>query len=111
MAADFIKLQRDQSAATEVQELLKFIQDLRSVYERAGRIKAKMARNFNDAGGEASIDWSQMQTTWGIPVLGGNSIGPTANGAIIYNLVNGTLGSMEGTFQTADAKNLTERVG
>ena len=113
MAADFIKLQRDQSAATECAELLQFIKDLRSVYERGTRIRAKMRHNFDDSVGEANINWATLETIWGVPVGSGQnpSIGTNANGKKVFSYIDGTVGSMEGNFQTADAKNLTETVG
>lgn len=36
---------------------------------------------------------------------------PSGKGQIVFDMVNGSIGSMEGTFQTADAKNITERLG
>lgn len=36
---------------------------------------------------------------------------PTGKGQAVFNMVNGSVGSMEGTFQVADAKNITEQVG
>lgn len=36
---------------------------------------------------------------------------PAGKGQTVFDLVNGAVGSMEGAFQVADAKNITERVG
>jgi hypothetical protein len=114
MAADFIKIARDQSAATESGELLQWIRDLRSVYSRGVGIRAKMGRNFN-SGDAATINWAQLETLWGIPVNSGNgqtpSVGPDANGKTIYTFIDGAIGGMEGVFQTDAAKIITERVG
>jgi hypothetical protein len=106
---DIIKVQRDQVAATEAAELLQWIRDLRSVYERGIRIRAKMRRSFTDAGGAAAIDWAPLQTLWGIPA-GTTSIGPNANGSIVFTYMDGSVGSMEGVFQTSAARDVTERV-
>lgn len=111
MAADRITLARDQSAAVEAAELLAYIRQLRNVYELGTRIRAKMQHDFAANADASLIDWAALQTLWGIPVLGGNSTGPTANGAIVFTFVDGSVGSMEGAFQTSAAKDITERVG
>ncbi len=110
MAFDSIILRRDQAAATEVSELLQFVRDLRSVYERGVRIRAKMNHNFTGNANANLIDWSHLETLWGVPVLNANSTGPTANGKIIYTFLDGAVGGMEGSFQTSAAKDLTETV-
>lgn len=110
MAADFIKIARDQSAATEAAELLGTIHDLRSVYERLTRVRAKMRHNFDDGGGANAINWAAVETIWGVPA-GNTSVGPTANGARVFTFLDGAAGSMEGSFQTSAARDLTETVG
>ncbi len=107
---DFIKIQRDQVAATEAADLLAWIRDMRSVYERGQRIRAKMQHAFSDASGAALIDWAPVQVLWGIP-SSGDDIGLEANGQIVYTFIDGAVGSMEGSFQTNAAKTITERVG
>ncbi len=111
MASDFIHIQRDQAAATEAAELLQWIRDLRSVYERGVRIRAKMNHNFTGNANANLIDWAQLETLWGVPVLGANSVGTTANGKIVYTFMDGAVGGMEGNFQTSAAKDVTETVG
>jgi len=111
MATDFIKIARDQSAATEAAELINTIKDLRSVYERLIRIHAKMVHNFVPNENADLIDWSQLETLWGVPVLNANSVGTTANGKNIFTFIDGAKGGMEGQFQTSAAKDLTETVG
>jgi hypothetical protein len=101
MIADFIAIQRDQSAATEAAELLAFIRDLRSVYERGIRIRAKMRHSFDDANPQAIV-WTKLETLWGVP---------TGNGSVVFTYIDGAVGSMEGTFQVDAAKVITERVG
>ncbi len=107
MASDFIHLQRDQSAATEAAELLQWLRDLRSVYERGVRIRSKMDHNFTSG---PSIDWSQLQTLWGVP-SNGTDVGDSANGKIVFTFIDGTVGSLEGAFQTSAGKDVTETVG
>jgi len=107
---DFLKLSRDNAVATEASELLAYKNALRSAYELGVRIRAKMRHNFDDSGGAGTINWAALQTLWGIPA-GGTNVGATATGAVVFTMIDGSVGAMEGTFQTAAAKDLTERVG
>ena len=99
MANDFIKIVRNDNNATEAAELLQYKNALRAAYEIGYRVRAKMRHAFDDQ--VNPIVWTDLETLWGIP---------TDSGETVYNLINGSIGSMEGLFQTADAKNLTERV-
>lgn len=111
---DAIKITTNDNNASEAAELVQYIDTLRKAYELGIRIRQKMQRHFDDSEGENNIDWSTVQTRWGIPsnVDGenGTDVGPTANGAIVFTLVNGGVGAMEGTFQNAQCKEITERV-
>src|SRR5512146_3256694 len=100
MLIDFIKIASDQSPATEAAELLTFIRTLRTAYELGIRIRATMRHNFNDT--VNPIDWSGLETLWGVP---------TGKGADVFTYVDGAVGSMEGAFQGDAAKVITERVG
>lgn len=101
MIADFITIDREAAAALEAGELLQWIRDLRSVYERGSRIREKMKHNFDDSNPQ-SIVWSALEAKWGVP---------TGKGADVYTYIDGTVGSMEGVFQTSAARDLTARVG
>lgn len=93
MARDFIKI--DPTAAQG--NLLKtYVSTLRQAYEIGGRVKAIMTHN-NDA-----VVFTDIETLFGLPA---------GKGQTVFNLVNGSIGSMEGTFQVADAKTITEQVG
>lgn len=96
MAGDFIKLTRDVTTATHVQKMLNYRNVLRDAYEQGKEILAVMNHNHNGS------DFAALETLYGIP---------TGQGQTVFDMVNGSVGSMEGNFQTADAKNLTERVG
>lgn len=114
MAADFIHIVRDQSAfatATEAAELLSWIRDLRAVYERGTRIRAKMVHNFTGNADAESIDWAQLESLYGIPAAGGGSVGSAANGKRVYTYIDGAVGGMEGKFQSPAAQEVTETVG
>jgi hypothetical protein len=114
MANDAIKIITNDNNASEAAELMQYIRTLRTAYELGLRIRAKMQRHFDDSGGENNIDWSLVQQRWGVPSnvvdQEGTDVGPTANGAIIFTLVNGSVGAMEGTFQNGQCKEITERV-
>lgn len=96
MARDFIKIDTTTVTATQAQELRQFKEVLRDAYERGKKILAVMGHN-NDGSNFADIE-----ALYGLPA---------AKGQTVFNLVNGAIGSMEGNFQTADAKNLTESIG
>src|SRR6267154_1229197 len=96
MAIDYIKIDTSAVAATQAIVLRSFVQALRAAYEQGTRVKAIMDHN------QDGVTWTSLEALFGLP---------TGKGQIVYNLVNGTVGAMEGTFQVPDAKNLTERVG
>ena len=96
MARDFIKIDSTQSAATQARLLQGYVQTLRSAYESGKRCIAIMSHN-NDG-----TVFTDIETLFGLPA---------GKGQIVFNLVNGSIGSMEGTFQVADAKNITETLG
>lgn len=96
MARDFIKVDRTQAAATQAGSLLSYVATLRSAYEQGVKILAVMGHN-NDG-----TVFTDIETLFGLP---------PGKGQTVFNMVNGSIGTMTGTFQTADAKNITETVG
>lgn len=96
MAIDFIKIDTTQSAATQAPLLKNYVNQLRGAYELGKRCIAIMGHN-NDG-----TVFTAIETLFGLPA---------GKGQIVFNLVNGSIGSMEGNFQVADAKNITEQVG
>lgn len=96
MARDFIKVDPTQSAATQARALLSYISTLRSAYEQGLKVAAVM--NHNNDG----TTFTDIETLFGLP---------TGKGQTVFNFVNGSTGTMVGTFQTADVKNITETVG
>lgn len=96
MARDFIKIDRASAAATHATLLLSLVNQARGVYELANRIKDIMTRN-NDGS-----NFSDIESLFGLPA---------GKGQIVFDLVNGTTGSMIAQFQTDDFKELTERLG
>jgi hypothetical protein len=96
MAIDFIKIDVASSAATQANTLKQWIDILRQSYEIGGRIYAKM-NNMHDG-----VNFTMLEQMHGIPA---------GEGQAVFDMVNGTLGSMEGRFMTSDAKKITETVG
>lgn len=96
MARDFIKIDTTQSAATQSQLLKTYVAQLRAAYETGKRCIAIMSHS-NDG-----TVFTDIESLFGLPA---------GKGQTVFNLVNGSIGSMEGTFQVSDAKNITEQVG
>jgi hypothetical protein len=98
MAKDFIKIDVTLAGATQAGLLRAYIQTLRTAYETGLRVRAIMTHN-NDG-----TDFTPIETLFGLP-------GGLGYGQVVFDLVNGSVGGMEGVFQTPDAKNITEKVG
>ena len=96
MARDFIKIDISQSATNQSQLLKTYVLLLRQAYDTGSRVKAIMTHN-NDG-----TVFTDIETVFGLP---------SGKGQTVFNLVNGSIGSMEGTFQVPDAKTITEQVG
>lgn len=97
MARDFIKIDLSSpNVATQAGLLKNYVTILRQAYEMGTRVKAIMTHN-NDG-----TTFTDIETLFGLPA---------GKGQAVFNFVNGSIGSMEGTFQVADAKNITESVG
>lgn len=96
MARDFIKIDRSTVTATHASDLVIFKDTLRDAYQRGKRLLAIMGHN-NDG-----TVFTDIEALFGLPA---------GKGQTVFNLLNGAIGSMEGTFQVSDAKNLTETIG
>ena len=96
MARDFIKVDTRTVTATHASLLVKYVRELREAYETGKHILGIM--NHNNDGS----NWADIEGLFGLPA---------GKGQTVYDLMNGSIGSMEGSFQVADAKNLTETVG
>ena len=97
MARDFIKV--DTSATTNRVHgglLLQYVRELRQALETGEHVLAIM--NHNNDG---SV-WTDIETLFGLPA---------GKGQAVYDLMNGSIGSLKGQFQTADGKNITETLG
>lgn len=96
MARDFIKVDRTTVTATHAQDLLRLVSAVRAAYEQGIRIRDIMNHNHDGS------DFTDIEALFGLPV---------GKGQAVFDLVNGTIGSMTGQFQVADAKNMTETIG
>lgn len=96
MAKDYIKIDPTLNTATQAKLLQSYINQMRVTLELGERCIAIMGHN-NDGS-----DFTMIEALFGLPV---------GKGQTVFNLVNGSVGSFKGTFQVADAKNITEQVG
>ena len=96
MARDFIKIDASMAGATHAGLLRAYVQQLRQAYEQGQRVRAIMNQNHD------GTVFTDIEALFGLPA---------GKGQTVFDLVNGSIGSMEGTFQVADAKTLTEKVG
>lgn len=96
MAIDFILVDKTQSAAVEAPLLLNYISTLRQAYELGVKTKAIMDHM------QDGTTWTTLESKFGLTA---------GTGQTVYNYVNGSTGAMQNTFQNADCKNLSERVG
>jgi len=96
-AIDYIKIDTSSPATASQAVLLKsYVQQLRGAYNTGKQLIALMG-HMNDG-----VSFTSIETFFGLPA---------GKGQTVFNLVNGSVGSMEGTFQVSDAKNITEQVG
>jgi hypothetical protein len=96
MARDFIRIDRTTTTATHAGLLLQYAQQLRQAYQTGKHILAVMGHNNDEQ------DFTDIEALFGLPA---------GQGQAVFDLVNGSVGSMEGAFQVDDAKELSERLG
>jgi hypothetical protein len=96
MARDFIKIDVNAAGAIHSVKLKNFVNILRAAQDQ-GHLILDIMSHANDG-----TVFTDIETLFGLP---------TGQGQIVFNLVNGTLGSMTGTFQVADATTITSKVG
>jgi len=96
MARSFIKVARGVTTATHAGMLLAYVDQLRTAQDTGRRILGIMNQN-NDG----SV-WTDIEALFGLPA---------GKGQTVYDLMNGSIGAMDGTMQNAQAKNITETLG
>jgi hypothetical protein len=95
MAIDFIKVDTSTTTATEARSLISLRNALREAYEQV-QLVLRVMGHLNDGS-----DFTEIEAKYGLTA---------GKGQIVFDLVNGSKGSMEGAFQVADVKTLTERL-
>lgn len=95
MARDFIKIDPN-NTSNQANLLRAYVNNLRQSFDLGTRLIAIMGNNTD---GSNFVD---IETLFGLP---------TSMGQTVFNLVNGSIGSMTGVFQVSDAKTITEQVG
>lgn len=96
MAKVFIKIDTNMAGATHAGLLRAFVQQQRAAYQTGELLRAIMA-NSNDG-----ADWTALEALFGLP---------SGKGQAVFDLVNGTVGALEGTFQNNNGKSLGELLG
>lgn len=95
MADDYIKIDPT-NTSLQASLLRSYVSQLRSAYDTGTRLIAIMG-HLNDG-----TVFTDIETTFGLP---------SGKGQAVFNLVNGSIGSMNGSFQVSDAKTITEQLG
>lgn len=97
MASDFIQINlSNPTVASQAMMLKSYVSSLRSAYEIGHRVRALMLHMHD------GTDFSELEKQFGLP---------TGDGNTVFDLVNGSIGAMEGTFQNFDCMTVTEKVG
>lgn len=95
MASDYIQIDTTTTTATQALLLKSYVTTLRTAYELGTRCKDIMLHTHD------GTTFTDLEKLFGVP---------TGKGQVIFDLINGSVGSMEGKFQVDDAKEITERV-
>lgn len=96
MAADYIKIIRTDTAAVQATTLISAIQQVRNAVTALQQVKDIADHNF------ATTNFTAFEALFGVP---------TGSGQTVYDLINGSLGAMKGTFQNTNSIELISRVG
>ena len=96
MAGDFINVDDSVTTATHAGQLIKYKNLLREARDQGKWLRDLMYRLHD------GTDFSALEVLFGLPTGAGNTV---------FDLVNGSIGAMEGSFQNQDATTLINRVG
>ena len=97
MAGDYIKVDTSRPEVAPQAALLKgYVVQLRNAYNSGKHILGLMGHLHDSA------DFTNVELIFGLP---------PGKGQEVFDLVNGSIGSMEGLFQVDDARTITEQVG
>lgn len=95
MAGDFILVDNTKAGAAQAILLKNAISIGRQFYQQMTSIRQIMT-HMNDG-----TDFTAIETFFGLPA---------GDGQLVFNLVNGSVGVIEGTFQNNNIKTLTEQL-
>lgn len=96
MTRDFIPINISLTTATQASLLKSYVNTLTAAYEQGQRVLGIMSHNHD------GTDFSDIEKLFGLPA---------GEGQVVFDLMNGSVGSMEGKFQVDDVKEITERLG
>jgi hypothetical protein len=96
MANDFINVNMQAAGASQAQLLKSFIGSLRQAFNLGSQALGIMNHAHD------GTDFSEIEKLFGTE---------PGTGQTVFDLVNGSLGAMNGTFQNDDCKQITEQVG
>jgi hypothetical protein len=96
MAIDFIKIDLTKAGSTQAQQLKNFVDAAANIYSLGNLLRNKMTHMHD------GTDFVQIETNYGLPA---------GQGQVVFDLINGAIGSMSGEFQTPDFKTITEKLG
>lgn len=95
MAGNAILINTSDSNAKLAGELKALTEQVRQTYQKAVALKARLDHHHD------GNDFTSVEAICGIPA---------GTGQTVFDLVNGTRGSMDGSFQTANAIELMNRL-
>lgn len=93
---DFIPIDQLAAGASQATELVRLKNALQEAYSQGLKVRGIMEHNHDN------VNFGDLEQLFGIPA---------GKGQIVFDLVNGAIGSMEGLFQVDDCKELCERIG
>lgn len=96
MAADFIKIDRTTVTATHAQLLLQTVSAVRQARTKLEEVQGIGFRNFDGS------DFTAFAALFGVP---------GASAQTVFDLINGTIGALNGTLTNANSVELINRVG
>jgi hypothetical protein len=96
MARNYIKIDTTMNGATHAAFLRQSIGQLRTAYEMLGRCKDIMDHNHD------GVVFTDIEALFGLPA---------GKGQNVYDMINGTLGALNGSMQNNDGRQIGERVG
>jgi hypothetical protein len=93
---DYIKIDMSTTTAVEAGSLKSAIRQLETAKQQLTSVLNKMGHNTN------GTVFTSLEALYGLPA---------GQGQTVFDLVNGTIGAMNGTFQNNNSTTLIERVG